>query len=88
MSVARDPHPSPMTVRISRAAHASLRVLSEEADEPMTVVLDRAIEAYRRRLFLEDLDSKFASLRADAAGWAELEVDRAAWDATIADGLD
>ena len=41
-----------LTVRITRSAHAALRSLAEEADESMTEVLDKAIEAYRRASFL------------------------------------
>jgi hypothetical protein len=77
-----------LTVRISRSAHAVLRELSEEVDEPMTEVLSKAIEAYRRQRFLDALNADFAALRADPDAWAEEQQDRAAWDATLADGLD
>lgn len=77
-----------LTIRISRSAHASLRRLAEEADEPMTELLDKAIEAYRRQRFLEGLNADFAALRSHPAAWADEEAERQEWDATLPDGLD
>jgi len=77
-----------LTVRISRSAHAILRALSEEVDEPMTEILDKAIQDYRRKRFLEGLNADFEALKKDSGAWAEEQQERAAWDATLADGLD
>ena len=77
-----------LTVRITRSAHTILRKLSEEVGEPMTEVLSKAIEAYRRQRFLDALNADFAALREDPSAWAEEQQERATWDATLADGLD
>jgi len=77
-----------LTVRISRTAHAILRALSEEVDEPMTEILDKAIQDYRRKRFLDGLNTDFEALKKDAGAWAEEQQERAAWDTTLADGLD
>lgn len=53
----------------------------------MQGVLARAVEAYRRRLFLEAANAEYASLRADPEAWAEELTERKVWDATLADGL-
>ena len=76
------------TVRISPAAHDALRELAARSGEPMQTVLDRAIESYRRRRFLEDLNAAFLALREDPGAWAAELAEREAWDATLADGLD
>lgn len=76
-----------LTVRISRAAHLTLRELSDEANEPMTVVLERAVEAYRRLMFLNGLNADFAALKSDPKAWAEEEEERAAWETTLADNF-
>jgi hypothetical protein len=76
-----------LTVRITRSAHAALRSLAEEADESMTEVLDKAIEAYRRSRFLAGLNEDFAALRRDKAAWEDELRERGAWDATLSDGL-
>jgi hypothetical protein len=78
---------STLTVRINRAAHATLRSLAEETDESMTEVLDKAIEAYRRQWFLMGLNADFAKMRNNREAWKAELAEREAWDATLADGL-
>jgi hypothetical protein len=53
----------------------------------MQAVLEKAVEAYRRKLFLEEVNRAYAELREDPDAWANLESERAAWDSTLADGL-
>jgi hypothetical protein len=77
-----------LTVGISRTAHATLCELAALSHEPMTVVLDKAIEAYRRQRLIEEVNASFAALRADPEAWREEQQDRAAWDATLGDGLE
>lgn len=76
------------TVRISAQAKEKLKKLAAETGRKMQTVLDEAIELYRRQRFLEEANAAFAALRADREGWAAEQAERAAWDATIADGLD
>ena len=54
----------------------------------MTEVLDKALDAYRRKVFFEQMNAGYAALRADPEAWAEFEAERKAWDATLMDGLD
>jgi hypothetical protein len=77
-----------LTVRISRSTHAALRALADETDEPMTEILDKAIEFYRRQRFLAGLNADFTALRQNKASWREELAEREAWDATVADGLE
>lgn len=42
-----------------------LRRLADETSEFMAESLDKAIEAYRRQRFMEELNESFAALRAD-----------------------
>ncbi len=76
-----------LTVRISRKTHQSLKELSGLTGEPMPAVLDKAIEAYRRRQFLEGLAADFARLRKNPKAWQQELDERAEWDATLADRL-
>jgi len=76
------------TVRISKAAHHVLKALSRETGRTMTEVLDQALEAYRRKLFFEQMNAGYAELRADPEAWAEHEAERETWDVTLMDGLD
>ena len=51
-------------------------------------VLDKALDAYRRKLFFEQLNAGYAALRADPEARAEHLAERQLWDATRMDGLD
>src|SRR2546423_13303484 len=75
------------TVPISEAAHRVLKELAEQTGQTMTDVLDKALDAYRRKVFFEQLNAGYAALRADPAAWAEHLAERKLWDATLMDGL-
>lgn len=75
-------------VRISDRTQDVLKVLATEAGEPMTEVVDRAVEAYRRRHILERTNAAYAAMRASPEAWREELEERAAWDGTLADGLE
>jgi len=77
-----------LTISIGAKAHETLRRLSDEANEPMADVLARAIEDYRRNLFLDRANAAYLALRADPEAWAAEQEERAAWDATLLDGLE
>jgi hypothetical protein len=53
----------------------------------MSVVLDRAIELYRRQALLEQANAAYAALRASPEAWQEELGEREAWEATLADDL-
>ncbi len=74
-------------LRISETAHRNLREISRVQRRPMQAVLDSAVEAYRRKVFLEGLNADFAALRADPDAWREEEEERALWETTLSDGL-
>ncbi len=76
------------TVRLDETSRLALREMSQQTGQSMTVVLRRAIETYRRRLFLEQAAADYAALRQDKAAWQELEGERAEWDAVLYDGME
>src|SRR5438105_8238775 len=76
------------TIPISEASHRILRELAEQTGQSMTEVLDKALDAYRRKVFFEQLNAGYAELRADPQAWAEHLAGRKQWDATLLDGLD
>ena len=75
------------TVRISSRAHKALKELATNDARPMQALLDEAVEALRRKRFLERTNEAFAGLRKDAAAWSALEGERKEWDSTLLDGL-
>lgn len=76
------------TVRISERAHDELRELASKSGESMAAILDKAIEAYWRRQFLEEVNASFAALRANPQAWREELAERREWDMTLADGIE
>jgi hypothetical protein len=76
------------TVRIDPAAHAILSELARTEHRSLTETLSRAVEEYRRKAFLERLNSDFLTLKADAKAWATEQTEREAWETTGGDGLD
>lgn len=76
------------TIRISGRAHEELREIASRSGESMTAILDKAIEEYWRRQFLEDVNASFAALRADPEAWRAEQAERAEWEATLADGIE
>lgn len=75
------------TIRVSEKTRDTLSELAHAASLSMGAILDQAVEVYRRHRFLEDVNVAYAALRDDSRGWAELEAERAVWDATLEDGL-
>ena len=75
-------------VRINEESRQRLRLLAKEMGESMSSVLDKAIEAYRRKSFIESVNKAYASLKKDTKEWASLQEERALWDKALMDGLD
>jgi hypothetical protein len=73
-------------MRINESSRKILQDISRKDKKPMQAILEQAIESYRRQRFLEGLSADFAVLREDEAVWSEEKAERAAWDATLADG--
>lgn len=76
------------TVRVSARTHHLLRDLAARTGQPMQVIIERAIEDYRRRRFFEEVNAAYATERRDSAAWTAEEEERALWEATLTDGLD
>ena len=76
------------TVRVSEHTHELLHKLAAATGEPLQKVLERAVENYRRQQFYAEFNAAYERLRADPVAWDEELAERAAWDVTLADGLD
>jgi predicted transcriptional regulator len=76
------------TVEISEDSRELLRVLAAKTGQTAVEVLDQALAAYRRQVFMADMNRGYAELRADPHAWAEHETERQQLDAANADGLD
>lgn len=79
---------SELTINISKPTHETLMILADSSGETIQTVLDKAIENYRRYVFLTQANQAFAELRKNETLWAEEMIERQAWDQTIADGVE
>lgn len=76
------------TIRISPSSHEILKEESRSSGRSMQAVLDEAIEQFRRRRFISEVNASFAQVREDEKAWGEVLEEREAWDSANTDGLD
>lgn len=74
------------TIRITNRSRETVRELARDMGLQQQEVLDLAVEAYRRQVFLRDANAAFATLRANPEAWNAEQEERAAWDAAVGDG--
>ena len=79
---------SELTIDISETTHKTLLQLSQTSGEDIVTVMERAVENYRRYVFLAQADRAFAALRQNEELWQDEIAERQAWEITIADGVD
>jgi hypothetical protein len=71
---------SELTITLSNTAHETLIKLAQTSGETMQMVLDKAIENYRRYIFLVQANQAFADLRQNEELWHEELAERELWD--------
>lgn len=75
-------------IRVERATHQKLRELASQTGDTMPRLIAAAVEEFERKLFWEQVNDEFTSLRNDPKSWKHELEERSAWDATLADGLE
>jgi predicted transcriptional regulator len=68
-------------VRLSEEAHQILQGIAEQTGESLQKILSRAVEEYRRKLFLEEANAAFERLLRDKKLWKQEQRERADWAA-------
>jgi hypothetical protein len=76
------------TIRITNESRDTVRELARETGLRQQEILDLAVEAYRRQLFLKNANSAFAALRAKPTAWGAERAERDAWDGALGDGIE
>ena len=74
-------------LHVSARCRDTLRELATQIGESMQGVADEAVELYRRRRFLEDVNAAYMPLRQNVETWAAVERERNEWDGTLGDDL-
>ncbi len=75
------------TIRINPKAHIILQRIAKQSGESMQASLAKAIELYRRQIFLQKANAAFDALRKDPKAWQEELKEREAWDSTMLDDI-
>ena len=64
------------TIRVSEETRDRLAMLATTTGQPMTRVLDDAVEALERKVFFDTFNRRYQELRDDSAAWSEIEHER------------
>jgi hypothetical protein len=75
------------SVQISEKSLEIVRNISERNGLQISDVLDKAVETYRREVFLDDTNRAFETLKEDSVSWQEELEERALWEDTLSDGV-
>ncbi len=76
------------TIRVTPETHEILRELAGQENLPIQSLVHKAVSEYRKRQILTQGNLAYAALRADPNAWAAELEEAAAWEATLADGLE
>jgi len=74
--------------RISDQAFTELKEIAQLTGESRQEILLKALDAYKRRIFLEKANAAFAALKSDSEKWQVEQEERQAWENTLNDGLE
>ncbi len=75
------------SVQISEKSLEIVRNISERNGLQISDVLDKAVEIYRREVFLDDTNRAFETLKEKSVSWQEELEERALWEDTLSDGV-
>ena len=76
------------TVRIDEESQAILRAIKKQEEDSATAIIHKALEEYRRKLFLKQCGDAYSALKSDKKAWKEETAERKMWDSTVSDGLE
>jgi predicted transcriptional regulator len=77
-----------LTIRVSRSTHELLRELADKSNATITAVVDEAVRDLQRKKFWADFNAACEAIQANPAASVDLRHEDAAWEATLADGLE
>lgn len=75
------------TIRITPEAHTILRRIAKQSGGSMQSSLAKAIELYRRQIFLQKANAAFDAMRKDPKAWQGELKEREDWNATLLDDI-
>ena len=73
------------TIRVNEKTRDRFAALSKATGRPMTELLEEAADALERRLFFDDLGTRYEELRRDHEAWRDIEAERAGESPSLGD---
>lgn len=73
------------TIRVSEQTRDRFARMADETGRPMTQLVDEAVDALERRVFFDQLSSRYELLHADAVAWSEIKAERAVESGPLGD---
>lgn len=73
------------TIRVSGPTRDRFARLAQATGRPMSQLVDEAADALERRVFFEQLSTRYELLRADQSAWSEIEAERRAESGSVRD---
>ena len=64
------------TIRVNEKTRDRFAELAKATGRPMTELLEEAADALERRLFFDQLATRYEELRRDPEAWGEIEAER------------
>ena len=74
--------------RITERSHETLVRISRQMGKPLVEVIDIALQALERQLFLERVNDGYEELRSRPKDWTAGQTERNDWDVTLEDGIE
>jgi predicted DNA-binding protein len=66
------------TIRVSEPTRDRFAKLAQATGRPMSQLVDEAADALERRVFFDQLSTRYEALRADPQAWSAIEAERTA----------
>lgn len=79
---------SSSTVRMDEESRTILKEIKGQEGLSSQEILHRALESYRRRLFLKKCGEAYLEFKKDKKAWDSEEDERENWNATNTDGFE
>jgi len=64
------------TIRVNEITRDRFARLAEATGRPMIQLLDEAVDALERRVFFDQLETRYEEIRADGQQWAAIQAER------------
>ncbi|HVA90206.1 MAG TPA: hypothetical protein VNL71_10220 [Chloroflexota bacterium] len=87
MASRRSRSPTLLTMRVDQATHQAIGEIAQSLGTSMRKAIAPAVETYRRQIIVEDANSAYARLRADATASEAFDSEHAMFDHAFRDGI-